>query len=80
MRNTLIKNRNKLIYSLDLSLFLVLLISTLQVRELCPFLLQRLQCLALRTLRAGPSPASRSLPSLLAIKSCTSSTIRVFSI
>jgi hypothetical protein len=42
MRNTLIKNRNKLIYSLDLLLSLALLISTLQVQKLCPFLPQRL--------------------------------------
>ena len=69
-----------LIYSLDLLLSLVLSISTLQVQELCPFLLQRLQCLTPRTLRAGPLLVLRSLRALLVIKSCTSPTVRVSSV
>jgi hypothetical protein len=66
-------------YTSDSSLSSASSISTLQVRELCPISPQRPQCLSARTLFAGVSPSLRLLPSLSAIKSDTSPTVKVSS-
>jgi hypothetical protein len=66
-------------YTLDSSLLSASSISTLQVQELCPTSPQQLQRLLARTLFAGVLPSLQLLPSLLAIKSNTLLTAKVFS-